>query len=89
MKIQNDDEQCYGYAVLIFIERLQLSDRNFQCNRAYLFTNEMFYRHNLDTLLYPISLNNVHLYEDLLQMNINVFFSFDDEGRARHPFGNL
>ena len=45
----------------------------------------MFHRHNLDTLPYPISPNNVHLYEDLLQININVFSCFDDEGRARHP----
>ena len=45
----------------------------------------MFQRHNLDTLPYPILPNDVHLYEDLLQMNINVFSFFDDEGRARHP----
>ena len=45
----------------------------------------MFQRHHLDTLLYSISLNNVYLHEDLLEININVFFVFDDEGRARHP----
>ena len=45
----------------------------------------MFQRHNLDTLPYPISPNDVHLYEDQLQMNINVFSFFDDEGHSRHP----
>ena len=45
----------------------------------------MFHRHNLDTLPYPISPNNVNLYENLLQININVFSFFDEEGRARHP----
>ena len=45
----------------------------------------MFQRHHLDTLPYPISPNNVNLYEDQLQININVFSFFDDEGRARHP----
>ena len=44
----------------------------------------MFQRHNHDTLPYPISPNDVHLYEDLLQININVFSFFDDEGCARH-----
>ena len=45
----------------------------------------MFHRHNLDTLPYTISRNDVHLYVDLLQINIHVFSFFDDEGRARHP----
>ena len=44
----------------------------------------MFDRHHLDALPYPISPNDVPLYEDQLQMNINVFSFFDDEGRARH-----
>ena len=45
----------------------------------------MFQRHHLDTLPYPISPNDVHLYEDQLQIDINVFSIFDDEGRASHP----
>ena len=45
----------------------------------------MFQRHHLEILSYPISPNDVHLYEDQLQMNINVFSFFNDEGRARHP----
>ena len=36
-------------------------------------------------LPYPISPNDVDQYEVQLQMNINVFSFFDDEGRARHP----
>ena len=45
----------------------------------------MFHSNHLDTIPYQISPNNVHQYEDQLQMNINVFSFFDDEGRARHP----
>ena len=73
INIQNDDERCFGYAVLVFIERPQLPERNFHCNRAYFYTNEMFHRNNLDTLPYRISPNDVYLYEDLLQISINVF----------------
>ena len=32
----------------------------------------MFHRNHLDTIPYPISPNDVYLYEDQLQMNINV-----------------
>ena len=45
----------------------------------------MFERNNLVDLPYPIAPNNVHLYEDQLQIYINVFSFFDDEGKARHP----
>ena len=45
----------------------------------------MFKRYHLDTLPYPISPNDVHFYENQLQININVFSYFDDENRARYP----
>ena len=45
----------------------------------------MFQRYHLHTLPYPISPYDVHLYENQLQMNINEFFVFDDEGRSRYP----
>ena len=50
-----------------------------------MYKNDFFRHHHLYTLPYLISPNDVHLYEDQLQMNINVFSLFDDEGRARHP----
>ena len=83
INIQNNDERCFGYALLYFLERANLRKAN--CFRATLYNDNMFRRHHLDTLPYTISPNNVHLYEDQLQMNINVFSFFDDEGRARHP----
>ena len=45
----------------------------------------MFHRNYLDTIPYPITPIDVHLYEDQLQININLLSCFDDEGRARHP----
>ena len=44
----------------------------------------MFERNNLADLPYPIPPIDVHLYEDQLQININVFSFFDDKGTARH-----
>ena len=48
------------------------------------YINEMFQRHHLDILQYPISPQDVFLYEDQLQMNINVFLLLDDAGRDFH-----
>ena len=81
--IQNNDKRCFGYAVLCFLELANLLEIN--CRRANYYIDEMFQRHHLDTFPYIISPNDVHLYEDQLQTNINVFSFFDDEGRARHP----
>ena len=77
--IQNNDERCVGYPLLYFVEREGLPERH--CIQASLYMEQMFHRHHLETLPYTISPNNVHLYEDRLQMNINVFTFFDDEGR--------
>ena len=68
--------------LLYFLERNRHPKRH--CERVTYYQEKMFQRNHLDTLPYPISPNDVHLYEDQLQMNINVFSFFDDEGRARH-----
>ena len=83
INIRTSDQRCFGYALLYFHEREQLPERH--CERATLYTNQMFQRHHLDILYYPILPNDAHLYEDQLQINIDVFSYFDDEGRVRHP----
>ena len=45
----------------------------------------MFDRNNLHDLPIPIKHSDVSNYEDILQININVFSFFDDEGKARYP----
>ena len=82
INIHNNDERCFGYALVYFLVP-PLDQKH--ANRERFYTRGMFYRNRLDTLPYPISPNNVHLYEYQLQMNINVFFFFDDKGRARYP----
>ena len=82
LNIKNNDERSFGYAVLYFVEREQLPKKN--CERVICYTNEMFHRYHLHTLPYPISPQDVFLYEDQLQININVYSFLDDEGRDRH-----
>ena len=83
INIRNNDERCFVYSLLYFLERDNLPERNGNCVRKTLYKEEMFQRRHLDTLPYPISPNDVYLYEDRPKMNINVFLFF--EGRARHP----
>ena len=71
LNIQNNDERCFGYSLLYFLERERLSERH--CYQASLYKDQMFQRYHLDTLPVPISPNDVNLYEDQIQININVF----------------
>ena len=50
-----------------------------------MYMEQMFEQNNLANLPYIIAPNDVHLYDDQLQININVFSFFDYEGKARHP----
>ena len=83
LNIKNNDERCFVYALRYFLESEGLPKR--QCYQESLYKEQMFHRNHLATRFYPNSPKNVHLYEDQLQMNINVFSIFDDEGRARYP----
>ena len=66
----------------IFLDRPNVPNH---LERASIYTEQMFDDNHLADLPYPIAPNDVHLYEDQLQININVFSFFDEEGKARHP----
>ena len=82
INIQNTDDRCFGYALLYFLDR---SNTHQHLERPYFYTEQMFENNGLADLPYPIIPNDVHLYEDQLQTNINLFSFFDDEGKALHP----
>ena len=82
INIQNTDDRCFGYALLWFLDTPRDGRNNF---RPSLYTEQMFEQNNLADLPYRIPPNDVHLYEDQLQININVFSFFDDMGITRHP----
>ena len=63
--------------------KTSISGKNNQ--RPALYTDEMFERNNLHDLPYPIKPSDVSIYEDILQININLFSFFDGEGKARYP----
>ena len=59
INIQNNDERCVGFALLYFLEKANLPKKH--CFRATLYKEEIFQRHHLDTLPYPISPTDVNL----------------------------
>ena len=85
INIRNNDEHCLGYALQYFIERANLPKRNKHCVCINTFKEEIFNRHHLATISYPIATNNVNLCKDSIQININAFSCFDDIGNTRYP----
>ena len=79
---QNTNNRCFGFAKLYFLERPQAANRHNKLPGLY--TNVMFVRNDLHDLPYPIKPADVSIYEDLLQIILNVFNFFDDEGKARY-----
>ena len=69
INIQNTDDRCFGYSLLWFLDPPRDRRNNF---RPSLYTNETFERNHLADLLYPIAPQDVHLYEDRLQIKRNV-----------------
>ena len=57
INIQNNDERCFGYALLYFREQVNLPNKNGNFYRASVYKEEMFHHHHHDTLPYPISPN--------------------------------
>ena len=70
--------QCF-----FFLERAQLPANHNAWPTLYI--DLMFERNKLGDLPYPIKLSDVSNYEDILQININVFSFFDDDSKARYP----
>ena len=62
INIQNDDERCFGYALLYFLD--PQIDAHRHANRVYLYSEEIFERNGLVNLPYPIAPNDVHLYKN-------------------------
>ena len=54
-------------------------------DRPNMYTEHIFENNQLADLPFPIVPNDVHLNEDQLQININLFSFFDDDGIAGHP----
>ena len=80
INVKNDDERCFGYAVLAALE----SNDDHNSKRASRY-NRLFHQYQLDTITNPVEIADIPNHEDMLQVNINVISFYDDEGKARYP----
>ena len=79
VNVNNTDERCFGYAILASKYDFQNNPQRPQHYNPY-FTDE-----HLDELKYPINPFDVPKMEDQLNLKINLFSFFDDEGQGRYP----
>ncbi|KAF0146723.1 MAG: hypothetical protein FD143_3284, partial [Ignavibacteria bacterium] len=79
VNVRNNDNRCFGYAV---ISALHPSTGD-NPNRPKQYEN-FFQQHNLQYVQYPVSQNDIPAIEDMLQVRINLF-TFSHEGLRKYP----
>ena len=70
---------CFGYAVL---SALESAERHASRPHQY---DQYFQTYGLQGIRYPVEIADIPAIEELLQVRINLFTFFDDQGRARQP----
>ncbi len=79
INVKNTDNRCFGYSILAHFHPVKK-------NPQYpYFYNKFFADHALDTISYPVEIEDIPQIEEKLKVAINVFSFFDDEGKARFP----
>ena len=79
INVKNTDTRCFGYAVISALENQTL-----HANRPAHY-DDLFATYGLENVNYPVAVSDIPQLEDLLQLNINVYSFYDDQGRARYP----
>jgi hypothetical protein len=82
LNIRNTDTRCFGYCIVASILNIPGPQHP---NRASKYTEEHFRQYGLDRLQYPVALTDLPDIEGTLNISINVFSFYDDEGKARYP----
>src|SRR5579871_5099823 len=87
VNVQNTDEQCFGYAVMAALTHNPKIKQHTNAQRPSKYMC-LFNNYKLDQIQYPVDPFKVGELEQIekdIQININVFSFYDDEGKARHP----
>ena len=79
INVRNPDQRCFGYAVLA---ALYPKDTHAEQYRQY---RDYFEAERLKTIEYPVKPDQIPMIEEMLNLKINVFSFYDDEGKARYP----
>ncbi len=79
VNIKNTDNRCFGYAILAALYPVDLhAERPSNYNRY-------FAREGLNRIQYPVEPERITQIEEALQVQINLYTFFDDEGKGRLP----
>jgi len=81
LNIQNKDDRCFGYAILAALYNNQ-KIRNPERPKFY---ERLFQLNGLADLAYPIQPQDIPAIEEQLNLKINIFSFYDDEGKGRYP----
>jgi hypothetical protein len=82
VNVQNQDQRCFGYAILASIKDIDINDRP---ERLKHYSEQDFELYGLHNLNYPVKIDDLEEIERQLDIPINVFTFFDDEGKGRKP----
>ena len=80
VNVHNEDNRCFGFSVLASLCNIDKNHRY----RSHLYL-PFFEQYHLDTIQYPVAPKDVPAIEDQIQINVNLFSFFDDEGKGRFP----
>ena len=79
---KNNDEFCFAYSILAAIHPDEIT--KYHKIRKFNFDN-WFKQYGLDKIDYPVNPHDMAEIEEKIQLRINVFSFYDDEGRAKYP----
>ena len=82
VNVMNNDNRCFGYAIFSAIHAADVNEHNRSKQYTY---NKYFNGHALNTLRYPVAVEDLTSVEAAIGIRINVFGFHDDEGKARYP----
>ena len=84
VNVKNTDNRCFGYAILSKLFYNEITPHNQSIPSSY---SKYFARnvHNLNSLSYPVSPDQIPAIEDLLKININVITFYDENGTDKCP----
>ena len=82
VNVQNQDTRCFGYSILASIKDIAADEHP---ERIKHYPERDFVLYGLDKLQYPIKIEDLEVVEREIDIAVNVFTFFDDEGKGRKP----
>ena len=81
VNVKNKDNRCFGYALLAALHPVHYHQHP---DRASAYDG-YFVQHGLDSISYPVKIEDLESVERQIKIPFNVFTFFDDEGKGRKP----